>query len=173
MNDLKIKILIVFLLSLSIAKAQYTASSMRHYIKIEAGVLKYYTTTLSENTNVFRLTDQSFDVNAIWGWDFNEKKHLGLGGGYFNSPYAQGASLFGEVNFYVSNNYLNPYIGGRLGYAYLSPDGYQAQGNIMASFLVGLQIKLGMYNFMAIYLQSGLLYEHKTLFMPLRLGFKF
>jgi len=173
MNDLKINILIVFLLNMSFVKAQYTASDTRHYYKIESGVLKYYTTTLSENTTYFRLTDQAFDINAVWGWDFNEKKHLGLGGGYFNSPHAQGASLFGEVNFYVSNTYLNPYIGGRLGYAYLSPDEFQAQGNIMASFLVGLQIKLGLYNYKAIYLQSGLLYEHKSLFMPLRLGFKF
>ncbi len=168
----KIIIIIVFF-NVHLLLAQYTATDMRHYIKVEGGSLRYYTTTLSDKSQDFSMQQNAWQINAVWGWDFDEKRYLGMGAGFLNFKDLKGVSAFGEINFFVSNSYINPYIGARLGYSMVKPDQMDMQGNILAEFLTGLQIRFGMYSYYAIYLQTGLSYQQKSLFVPVSIGLKF
>ncbi len=153
---------------------QYTASDVRHFIKLEGGSLMFYKSTLSKGSSVVMSTSKRLmNLNAIWGWDFDEKKFLGIGGGYAKYQADSGASLFGEINFFVSNTRLNPYIGLRTGYEWLFSSNLPKSGAVFAEFLTGLQIRMGDFTYVSIYLQSGLAYRQKILFVPLRLGIRF
>ena len=154
-------------------EAQYLATDVRHYIKIEGASLRFYASTLSEKTHELQFTDDGISFNGIYGWDFDEKAHLGIGGGYLGIGNISGASAFGEVNFYVSNAHLNPYIGARLGYSYILPKNVDGKGGILAEFVGGFMIKPDFYKYFSIYIQSGFMYDHKLLFVPIRLGVRF
>ncbi len=153
--------------------AQYRATEIRHYIKIEGSALKYYVSTLSENTHELRLTDDGIAFNGIYGWDFDEKFQIGAAGGFMSIGEAKGAAAFGEFNFFVSNTYINPYTGIRLGYSYIFPKNASSQGDLIAEFVTGLQINFGLYTYFSMYLQTGFMYTHKNLMVPLRIGIKF
>ncbi len=165
-------ILLFYVFSLTFA--QYTASDVRHFIKLEANKMLFYKSTLSASSTTLKPAAASvINVNGIWGWDFKEKRFLGIGIGYTGYQAYSGASLFGEINFFVSNTHLNPYIGMRAGYELLFPTNLSRSGDVLAEFLTGLQIRLGDFTYVSIYLQSGLAYRQKTLFIPLRLGIRF
>jgi len=165
--------MLVFLTGFQFSTAQYTATDVRHHIKLEAAYLKFYASTLSENSTEYRMMEDGKQFNVIWDWDFDEMRYLGLGMGYLQVGNATGGSVFGEINFFVSNGILNPYMGARVGYSYLKIPENTTQGAVMASFIAGLQIRLGVYAYPAIILQTSLRYEHKALFIPLTLGYKF
>ncbi len=167
-----LSIIIVFFMT-NLTFGQYAATDMRHYFKFEASVLRYYTSTVSDHSHDYSFHDNGKQFIAVWGWDFDEKKYLGFGAGYSDFENAKGLSAFGEINFFVSNSYLNPYIGARLGYSRFKPEVLDSQNDITATFLTGLQIRFGVYSYTALYLQTGLLYQQKTLFFPLTLGIKF
>ena len=172
--SLKNLLSILFLYVSSLSFGQYTASDVRHFIKLEGGSILFYKSTLSDASTSFKPEATSVvNINAIWGWDFNEKRFLGIGGGYTGYQDYSGASIFGEINFFVSNTHVNPYIGMRVGYEMLFPTGLSRSGDALAEFLTGLQIRFGDYTYVSIYLQSGLAYRQKTLYVPLRLGIRF
>lgn len=166
-------IFVLFFSSFHPLLAQYTATTIRHHIKLEATYLKFYTSTLSKQTETYRFMEDGLQFNAVWDWDFDEKRYMGLGLGYLAIGEAKGASAFGEINFFVSNGILNPYIGIRGGYSILKDVKNDIHSDMMAAFLIGLQIRLGVYAYPAIFLQTGLQYDQKTLFMPLTVGYKF
>lgn len=172
--SLKNLLSILFLYVSSLSFAQYTASDIRHFIKLEGGSMLFYKSTLSDASSVLKPAETSvMNFNAIWGWDFNEKRFLGVGAGYTDYQDYSGASLFGEINFFVSNTHLNPYIGLRAGYEMLFPTDLSRSGDVLAEFLTGLQIRFGDFTYISAYLQAGLAYRQKTLFVPLRLGIRF
>ncbi len=168
------KILLLSLLWISFhGNAQYQYSTMRHYIKIEGGALKYYVSTISENSDKLQLAEDGIAFNGIYGWDFDEKIHLGLGGGFMSLGDTKGVTAFSEINFYVSNTHINPYTGIRVGYSYIFPEGFASQGDLLAEFVTGLQINFDLYTYFSIYLQTGFMYTQKSLMVPLRIGLKF
>ena len=163
-----------FLLIFSVIFAQYEASDTRHFIKLEGGSLLFYTSTLPKTPTALKLKEAPvFNVNAIWGWDKNEVRFLGVGAGYMSYNDFSSASLFGELNYFVSNSYINPFIGVRAGYEYVFSGNLSNQGDVLGEFLIGLQIRFGLYSYLSMYLQSGLAYRQKALFFPIRLGFRF
>ncbi len=171
---LKKLLTLIFFFVFFVAFTQYEASDVRHFIKLEGGSLLFYTSTLSEDSVELKPGDvPAFNLNAIWGWDFNEEKFLGVGGGYTSYQNFSSASLFGEMNFFVSNGHFNPYIGVRAGYDYNLSGNLSRHGDVLGEFLAGLQIRFSDYSYFSIYLQSGLAYRQKSLMIPLRFGIRF
>jgi len=159
--------------------AQYVETDSRHFIRIETGYLKYFFTPVnvdaSENWKGYKLPNKENGLifNAMWGWDFNEATFLGVGAGYINFEGIDGADVFTEVNFMVSNSYINPYLGMRLGYTHLWNQYEKGSGSVLAEFLLGLQIRFGTYSYSSIHLQSGLSFTQQAVFVPLRLAYQF
>ncbi len=172
---LKKNLTIILLFVFSAIFAQYTEpSGVRHFIKVEGGSILFYKSTLSETSTELKPGEKpAFNANAIWGWDFDEKKFLGIGGGYTSYQNFSGASLFGEMNFFASNTHFNPFVGIRAGYDYILSGNLSRQGDVLGEFLAGLQIRFDDYSYFSIYLQSGFAYRQKSLMIPLRFGIRF
>ena len=174
MMKLKKQLTFIFLFVFSMIFAQYEASNVRHFIKIEGGSLLFYKSTLSDTSTELKPGESpAFNVNAIWGWDYNEEKFLGLGAGYTSYEKFSSASLLGEMIFFTSNTHFNPYIGVRAGYDFIFIDNASRKGDMIGEFLTGLQIRFSNYSYFSIYLQSGFAYRQKSLMIPLRFGVRF
>jgi len=168
----KIFVIIVLLFFSSRMYAQYLATDTRHFIKIESGYFINYLNP-SDDPDALQFSEDGQNINLVFGWDFDEKKVIGVGAGYLSLDDSEGINVFSEVNFYVSNGYVNPYLGAKIGYAIVWPPNIDGEGSILAEFLTGIKIRLGLYSYPSLYVQSGLLYTENTLYLPLRLGFSF
>ncbi len=151
--------------------AQYTATDVRHYIKVEGAWLKNYLSTLSDKTTQLQMHDNGTNVNLIWGWDFDERVNVGIGAGYIQLDTHRGLNLYGDVSFFVSNGIVNPFIGIRAGYDMIWPYNTDGQGSVLGEFMTGIKIRLSRCHAYTLYLQSGLLYTQNNLYFPVRVGF--
>jgi hypothetical protein len=171
-------LLFSFLLPSS-SNGQYLATDVRHYFRFETGYRKYFVRTLTVDPQPdwlgYQLTNEqdAWSVNLAWGWDFDEKTLLGFGGGYLNYEGINGLQIFSDVNFFVSNSYVNPYLGFRAGYSHIWNQYENGSGSFTGSFLAGIQFRLGDCSLLKLYVQSGLQYSHQALFIPVALGFQF
>jgi len=167
-----------FILALH-AVAQYEESESRHFIRVEAGYLKYLARTVTVKPGAgwkgYHLpeNENGMNFNAMWGWDFNESNLLSVGAGYLNFEGIEGADIFTEIDFMVSNSYVNPYLGLRGGYTHLWNQYENGTGSVLAEFIVGLQFRFGMYSYSSVHLQSGISFTQQALFIPVRLSYQF
>jgi len=154
--------------------AQYEGVEVTHYIKVEAGYLHNYLSTLpEENTSSVRMIKDGINVNMLYGWDFNERTLLGFGAGFLGLDDYKGFSTFTEMNFFISNQTINPFIGFRGGYNLILSENFIQKGSVMGEFLAGVKINFGLCNYSTIFLQSGLYYTHNTLYFPVRVTYYF
>jgi len=161
------------------SNAQYESAEKIHYMRIEGGFQKYYLRTLDVDPTMnwlgYELNKEqdAWFANFIWGWDFEEKTLLGLGAGYLNYEGINGVQVFSDINFFISNTRVNPYLGLRGGYSHIWNQYTNGSGSFTGTFFVGIQYSFGTYSSLRLYLQSGLKYTHQALFFPLSLGFQF
>ena len=153
--------------------AQYTASNMRHYIKVEGSYLFNYKSNVSSNPEDMILEDNGKNVNLIWGWDFDERVLLGVGAGYLNLDGMDGLNVLGNVNFFVSNSHISPFLGARGGYSVIWPLNSDGSGSILAEFTSGVKIRVGNCRVFTFFIQSGLSYTQNTLYVPVRFAIVF
>jgi hypothetical protein len=179
---MKLIVYLIFLLSIVFQQSlysQYTATDVRHYFRVEGCYQKYFVRTLQVDAEPdwqgYQLNNKQNgrSVNLSWGWDFDERILLGLGAGYINYEGIDGIQMFSEVNFFVSNVHINPYLGFRAGYSHIWNQYENGSGSFSGSFLAGIQFILGDCRVFKFYLQSGLQYTHQALFVPVTLGLQF
>jgi len=176
---MKYYLFIFLLLPITLYSQVPTYSSTRHFIKVESSYLRYLTHTINVDATPewkgYYLTDiqRGFDVNAMYGWDFNEYLYVGLGTGYMNFHGINGVSAFTDVDVYVSNTYINPYLNVKLGYSHIWNQYEGGTGSFLGQFGLGVNFRFDVYSYLSFYVKSGVMFTQQSLLIPVGVGVKF
>lgn len=168
-----------YLLQTGVSFSQNTDSNVRHFIKLESGYMHYLTNIVTVEAApgwkgyYLHNKQNGFDVNAMYGWDFNEYLYVGLGTGYLNFQGTQGVSTFSDVDIYVSNSYVNPYFNIKLGYSHIWNQYDGGRGTFLGQFGLGVNFKFDKYSYLSFYVKSGVMLTQQSLLIPVGIGVKF
>lgn len=183
--------LLFLILAATTANAQYRQdrSEFEYMFKAEAGYMPFVANLGSEGENGYYISDQRHmvNVNVINGVNFRQDFFvgLGLGYGYAAKPgnFSEGwhtAMGFVDVDYRPLREEFAPMVGAKLGASYMMSD--TPYENTLTPYLelstgINWFFRFGYRNmernYLSLYLELAVAYTQQTVFIPVRMGFRF
>ena len=171
------KLLPLLLLLSVVSFAAQAQNKIRYSGKIEAGFLKFQSTTINvdpgPNWRGYNLNSgqNGLDIQTIHGVLYKEKVSLGLGIGYTNFEGINGVATFVDFEYLPLKSKLTPLINLKVGSSHIWNQ-YE-NGTKTPLVELGGGINYAVSEKVSIYLKSGLLFTQQSALIPIRVGVRF
>ncbi|MDA3808040.1 MAG: hypothetical protein PF440_09040 [Thiomicrorhabdus sp.] len=151
-------------------------SQINYSVKAETGFLIYQFNTIQidpgPNWKGYYLDEENgVDFNIVNGINFNNKLFAGIGIGYLNFEGINGLSAFSDFEYLPLKTRLRPLINLKIGYSHIWNQYQDGTGTVLSELCLGLNYRLT--EKLDIYSKSGVAMTQQSLFIPIRIGFRF